>query len=147
VNISSAIFHCSAPGLDLCPDESLPEFAFIGRSNVGKSPLARSQLRQERNLCSHHVTRSPAPSGRHIPLLTELEMLFGLDATNMLRLTALKMNPNLPWETVPKFINSEGVGACARPPSATAAPMQLLQSYSPFNPTPGVARLHRPTPG
>ena len=37
--ISSAIFDCSAPDLDSCPDESLPEFAFIGRSNVGKSSL------------------------------------------------------------------------------------------------------------
>lgn len=39
MNISSAIFHCSAPDLGSCPDESLPEFAFIGRSNVGKSSL------------------------------------------------------------------------------------------------------------
>jgi GTP-binding protein len=39
VNISSAIFDSSAPDLDSCPDESLPEFAFIGRSNVGKSSL------------------------------------------------------------------------------------------------------------
>jgi GTP-binding protein len=39
VNISSAIFDCSASDLDSCPDESLPEFAFIGRSNVGKSSL------------------------------------------------------------------------------------------------------------
>jgi GTP-binding protein len=39
VNISSAIFNCSAPDLESCPDESLPEFAFIGRSNVGKSSL------------------------------------------------------------------------------------------------------------
>lgn len=39
VNISSAIFDCSSPDLDSCPDESLPEFAFIGRSNVGKSSL------------------------------------------------------------------------------------------------------------
>jgi GTP-binding protein len=39
VNISSAIFNCSAPDLASCPDESLPEFAFIGRSNVGKSSL------------------------------------------------------------------------------------------------------------
>ena len=35
--ISSAIFDCSAPNLDSCPDESLPEFAFVGRPNVGKS--------------------------------------------------------------------------------------------------------------
>jgi len=39
VNIASAIFDCSAPDLVSCPDESLPEFAFIGRSNVGKSSL------------------------------------------------------------------------------------------------------------
>src|SRR5580704_10929658 len=39
MNISSAIFDRSAPDLDACPDESLPEFAFIGRSNVGKSSL------------------------------------------------------------------------------------------------------------
>ncbi len=39
MNISSATFHCSAPDLASCPDESLPEFAFIGRSNVGKSSL------------------------------------------------------------------------------------------------------------
>ena len=39
MNISSAIFDSSAPDLDSCPDESLPEFAFIGRSNVGKSSL------------------------------------------------------------------------------------------------------------
>ena len=39
VNISSAIFDCSAPDLASCPDASLPEFAFIGRSNSGKSSL------------------------------------------------------------------------------------------------------------
>ena len=39
MDISSATFDCSSPDLDSCPDESLPEFAFIGRSNVGKSSL------------------------------------------------------------------------------------------------------------
>jgi GTP-binding protein len=39
MHIASAIFQCSAPDLASCPDESLPEFAFIGRSNVGKSSL------------------------------------------------------------------------------------------------------------
>jgi GTP-binding protein len=49
VNISSAIFDCSAPDLEACPDESLPEFAFIGRSNVGKSSLL-NMLAGERGL-------------------------------------------------------------------------------------------------
>ena len=39
MNIASATFECSAPNLDACPEETLPEFAFIGRSNVGKSSL------------------------------------------------------------------------------------------------------------
>jgi GTP-binding protein len=39
VHISSAIFEGSAPDVNSWPDESLPEFAFIGRSNVGKSSL------------------------------------------------------------------------------------------------------------
>ncbi len=39
MHITSAIFDCSSPDLNSCPDESLPEFAFIGRSNVGKSSL------------------------------------------------------------------------------------------------------------
>jgi len=39
MHIASAIFHRSCPDLESCPDESLPEFAFIGRSNVGKSSL------------------------------------------------------------------------------------------------------------
>jgi GTP-binding protein len=48
MNISSAVFDCSAPNLDFCPDESLPEFAFIGRSNVGKSSLLNLIVGQHR---------------------------------------------------------------------------------------------------
>lgn len=39
MNIVSAKFLTSAPGLDSCPVSELREFAFIGRSNVGKSSL------------------------------------------------------------------------------------------------------------
>jgi len=48
VNVSTAIFDRSAPDLDSCPDESLPEFAFIGRSNVGKSSLLNLLAGKER---------------------------------------------------------------------------------------------------
>jgi len=37
--IHSAIFIKSSPTLAQCPEPSKPEFAFIGRSNVGKSSL------------------------------------------------------------------------------------------------------------
>lgn len=39
MQISKAIFKQSASGLAGCPKPTLPEFAFIGRSNVGKSSL------------------------------------------------------------------------------------------------------------
>jgi GTP-binding protein len=39
MKINSAAFETSAPDLDGCPAWALPEFAFIGRSNVGKSSL------------------------------------------------------------------------------------------------------------
>ena len=39
MKIASALFISSSPGLKNCPEGNLPEFAFIGRSNVGKSSL------------------------------------------------------------------------------------------------------------
>ena len=37
--IKSAEFEISNSTVSKCPDSSLPEYAFIGRSNVGKSSL------------------------------------------------------------------------------------------------------------
>ena len=39
MKISTATFLSSSPDLKHCPKTDLPEFAFIGRSNVGKSSL------------------------------------------------------------------------------------------------------------
>ena len=39
MRVSSAEFLQSSPGLEGCPPDEVPEFAFIGRSNVGKSSL------------------------------------------------------------------------------------------------------------
>jgi len=39
MKINSATFLISAPDLGACPESDLPEFAFIGRSNVGKSSM------------------------------------------------------------------------------------------------------------
>ena len=55
MKISSAIFDRSAPDLVSCPDESLPEFAFIGRSNVGKSSLL-NMVSGQRNLARVSTT-------------------------------------------------------------------------------------------
>ena len=39
MKIKSAVFEVSKPDLKSCPNWNRPEFAFIGRSNVGKSSL------------------------------------------------------------------------------------------------------------
>ena len=39
MKITSAEFKCSSPRADMCPQTTEPEYAFIGRSNVGKSSL------------------------------------------------------------------------------------------------------------
>jgi len=39
MNIKKAEFISSSPNVAMCPKDSIPEYAFIGRSNVGKSSL------------------------------------------------------------------------------------------------------------
>lgn len=46
MQITSAIFKCSSAKLSQCPRD-LPEFAFIGRSNVGKSSLLNMLVGQK----------------------------------------------------------------------------------------------------
>lgn len=55
MKIKSAEFEISAPNLQSCPKWALPEFALIGRSNVGKSSLINS-LTQRRDLARISAT-------------------------------------------------------------------------------------------
>jgi len=55
MKIKSAVFEVSAPDLESCPKSPLPEFAFIGRSNVGKSSLI-NMLCERRDLAKVSVT-------------------------------------------------------------------------------------------
>jgi GTP-binding protein len=48
MKITTAEFQGSAPDLASCPKSVLPEFALIGRSNVGKSSLINMLTRSER---------------------------------------------------------------------------------------------------
>ena len=55
MKINSAVFEVSAPDLKSCSKSPLPEFAFIGRSNVGKSSLI-NLLTARRDLAKVSVT-------------------------------------------------------------------------------------------
>ena len=56
--IKSATFVLSAPSLAGCPESSLPEIAFAGRSNVGKSSLINTLLNRK------GLVRTSATPGR-----------------------------------------------------------------------------------
>ncbi|MFW6019975.1 MAG: ribosome biogenesis GTP-binding protein YihA/YsxC [Bacteroidales bacterium] len=55
MQIKSAEFVISSPGIQKCPDADRPEYAFIGRSNVGKSSLI-NKLANKKNLAKTSST-------------------------------------------------------------------------------------------
>jgi GTP-binding protein len=55
MQITSAEFVKSSPKLSECPETELPEYAFIGRSNVGKSSLINA-LTQRKSLAKTSAT-------------------------------------------------------------------------------------------
>ena len=55
MNINAATFVISAANIDGCPKPNLPEYAFIGRSNVGKSSLINA-LTGRKKLAKTSVT-------------------------------------------------------------------------------------------
>jgi GTP-binding protein len=48
MQIKESVFVKSSPGIADCPTTNLPEFAFIGRSNVGKSSLINMLLNRKK---------------------------------------------------------------------------------------------------
>lgn len=58
MKINKSEFVISAPSVDKCPDDNRPEYAFIGRSNVGKSSLINM-------LCNHKgLAKTSATPGK-----------------------------------------------------------------------------------
>lgn len=57
MQIQKAVYQTSAVDLDRCPESDLPEFAFIGRSNVGKSSLINALVNQRKPLAD--VSKTP----------------------------------------------------------------------------------------
>ena len=46
--IKKSEFTISSPNVTKCPEDTKAEYAFIGRSNVGKSSLVNAMLGEER---------------------------------------------------------------------------------------------------
>ena len=48
MEVKTAEFVISAPVVNMCPADTKPEYAFIGRSNVGKSSLINMLCRNKK---------------------------------------------------------------------------------------------------
>lgn len=57
MQIHNASYQTSALELEKCPDPEFPEFAFIGRSNVGKSSLINALVNQRKPIAD--VSKTP----------------------------------------------------------------------------------------
>ncbi len=77
MSIRTAQFVISSPDVSQCPPSRLPEYAFIGRSNVGKSSLINSLCRQKSLaktsskpgktlLINHFIINSGSPDSWHL---------------------------------------------------------------------------------
>ena len=70
MNIKTATFKISNTDYKLCPDDNKPEFAFIGRSNVGKSSLI-NMLTQHKSLAKTSGTPGKTQLINHFEINNE----------------------------------------------------------------------------
>lgn len=72
MNIISAQYVVSSPSVEKCPSADKPEYAFIGRSNVGKSSLINMLCRQQ-NLAKTSATPGKTQMINHFLIQSEAE--------------------------------------------------------------------------
>ena len=70
MQIKSANYLISSPSFDVCPSANKPEFAFIGRSNVGKSSLI-NMLVNQKNLAKTSGTPGKTQLINHFEIVSK----------------------------------------------------------------------------
>lgn len=70
MQIKSASYLISSPSFEVCPKASKPEFAFIGRSNVGKSSLI-NMLVNQKNLAKTSGTPGKTQLINHFEIVSK----------------------------------------------------------------------------
>ncbi len=75
MNIKKAIYIVSSPDYEKCPAPDRPEYAFIGRSNVGKSSLINM-------LCNNDKLAKTSGSPGKTQLINHFEIVSGLDESD-----------------------------------------------------------------
>ena len=74
MEIKSASYLISNPSVDKCPKPDRPEFAFIGRSNVGKSSLI-NMLCNKKNLAKTSATPGKTQLINHFEIVSAVSRL------------------------------------------------------------------------
>lgn len=75
MEIKTSAFTLSAPRESMCPKDNKPEYAFIGRSNVGKSSLINM-------LCNHKgLAKTSATPGKPCSSTTSSSITNGISWT------------------------------------------------------------------
>ena len=69
MKITKATYLISSPSFDLCPKLHAPEYAFIGRSNVGKSSIINAIV-QQKNLAKTSGTPGKTQLINHFEVLS-----------------------------------------------------------------------------
>ena len=69
MNITKAEFICSNTNVALCPKEQIPEYAFTGRSNVGKSSLINMLVERKK------LAKTSSTPGKRAPKPTALSSM------------------------------------------------------------------------
>jgi hypothetical protein len=91
VKIQSAIFELGAVSLDGCPESKLPEFAFIGRSNVGKSSLLNLLTRKSA------LARVSGQPGRYSAARISARMPVRMTSGNSVQALITAVKPGSCW--------------------------------------------------
>lgn len=75
MQIKSAKYIISSPGYEKCPTPDMPEYAFIGRSNVGKSSLINM-------LCNNEKLAKTSGSPGKTQLINHFEIISSIDESD-----------------------------------------------------------------
>ena len=88
--IKSAKYVISSPSYDKCPEPTKPEYAFIGRSNVGKSSLI-NMLVNQKNLAKTSGTPGKTQLINHFEISSVPDAAGGKPQTKETKWTTIKI--------------------------------------------------------
>ena len=115
MDIKSASYLISSPSLALCPKPDRPEYAFIGRSNVGKSSLINMLTRNA------HLAKTSAAPGK-TQMINHFDCIPSYDAKEETPPTKEQLLPF--W-----FVDLPGYGFAKRSQTQRAEWKKMIAGY------------------